>query len=79
MKKIIGLSTGLKNGNCEILLKEAAMGAEELGIPMEIIRAQDFKITRHVSAAGPARKLAAAFRTMMSTGSWRKPFWMTVG
>jgi multimeric flavodoxin WrbA len=40
-KKIIGLSCGRKNGNSEILLKEALMGAEELGVESEIIRAME--------------------------------------
>jgi multimeric flavodoxin WrbA len=44
VKKIIGLSCGIKNGNCEILLKEAAMGAEEFGIKTEIIRAITLKV-----------------------------------
>ena len=43
-KKIIGLSCGRKNGNSEILLKEAAMGAEEFGIETEIIRAMALKV-----------------------------------
>ena len=45
-KKIIGLTCGRKNGNSEILLKEAFMGAEELGfgIETEIIRAMDLNI-----------------------------------
>ena len=43
-KKIIGLSCGRKNGNSEILLKEACMGAEELGVESEIIRAMDLRI-----------------------------------
>jgi len=45
-KKIIGLSCGRKNGNSEILLKEALMGAEELGLGIcsEIIRAMDLRI-----------------------------------
>jgi multimeric flavodoxin WrbA len=37
MKKIIGLSTGRKNSNSEILLTEAAKGADTYGmafIPM---------------------------------------------
>ena len=44
MKKIIGLSCGRKNGFCESLLKEAAMGAEEFGIETEIIRAMSLKV-----------------------------------
>jgi multimeric flavodoxin WrbA len=43
-KRIIGLSCGRKNGNCEILLKEACIGAEELGIESEIIRAMELKV-----------------------------------
>ena len=44
MKKIIGLSCGRKNGNCETLLKSAAMGAEEFGVETEIIRAMELKV-----------------------------------
>lgn len=44
MKKIIGLSCGRKNGNCEFLLKEAAMGAEESGVETEIIQAMQLKV-----------------------------------
>ena len=43
-KKIIGLSTGRINGNCEILLKEALMAAEEQGIQSEIIRAMELRV-----------------------------------
>jgi multimeric flavodoxin WrbA len=39
MDKIIGLSFGRKNGNCEVFLKAALMAAEEGGIESEIIRA----------------------------------------
>ncbi len=44
MKKIIGLSCGRKNSFCETFLKEAAMGAEELGVETEIIRAMSLKV-----------------------------------
>ena len=44
MKKIIGLSCGRKNGNSETLLKAAAMGAAELGVETEIIRAMTLKV-----------------------------------
>jgi multimeric flavodoxin WrbA len=44
IKKIIGLSCGRKNGNSEILLKEALMGAEELGVASEIIRAMELRV-----------------------------------
>jgi multimeric flavodoxin WrbA len=43
-KKIIGLSCGTKNGNCETYLKAAAMGAEEFGVETEIIRAMELKV-----------------------------------
>jgi multimeric flavodoxin WrbA len=43
-KKIIGLSCGRKNGNSEILLKEALMGAEDLGVESEIIRAMELRV-----------------------------------
>lgn len=45
-KKILGLACGRKNGNSEILLKEALMGADELGLGInsEIIRLMDLKI-----------------------------------
>ncbi len=38
-KKIIGLSCGRVNGNSEILLKEALMGAEEIWVQSDIILA----------------------------------------
>jgi multimeric flavodoxin WrbA len=44
MKKIIALSCGRKNRFTESLIKEAAMGAEELGIETEIIRAMSLKV-----------------------------------
>ena len=44
VKKIIGLSTGRVNGNSEILLKEALIAAEELGIQSEIIRAMELRV-----------------------------------
>lgn len=42
--KLVGLSCGRKHGNSEAFLKAALMGAEELGVPSEIIRAQDLKV-----------------------------------
>jgi len=35
MKKIIALNCGRKNQFCETFIKEAAMGAEELGVETE--------------------------------------------
>ena len=45
-KKIIGLACGRRNGNSEVLLKEALMAAEELelGIATEIIRVLDLRV-----------------------------------
>jgi multimeric flavodoxin WrbA len=42
--KIIGLSCGRLKGNCEILLKEALIAAEERGVQTEIIRAMELRI-----------------------------------
>jgi multimeric flavodoxin WrbA len=60
-KKIIGLSCGRKNGNSEILLKEALIGAEALGlgIDTEIIRAMDLRIkpcTGCQACGGPGKE-----------------------
>jgi multimeric flavodoxin WrbA/uncharacterized Zn finger protein (UPF0148 family) len=49
VQKIIGLSFGRKNGNCEAFLKAALMAAEEDGIKSEIIRAMDMKILPCIS------------------------------
>ncbi|MFC1945746.1 flavodoxin family protein [Chloroflexota bacterium] len=43
-KKVIALSCGRKNGNGELLLKEALMAAEELGVAHEIIHAMDLRV-----------------------------------
>lgn len=43
-KKIVALSCGKKNGMCETFIKAAAIGAEELGVETEIIRAQKLKV-----------------------------------
>jgi multimeric flavodoxin WrbA len=42
--KILGLCCGRKNGNSEILVKEALMGAEEVGAEVEIVRLHDLEI-----------------------------------
>lgn len=42
--KILGISCGRKLGNSEIMVKEALMGAEELGAEVEIIRMHDLNI-----------------------------------
>ena len=44
MKKIIALSCGRRNQLSETFLKEAAMGAEELGVETEIIRAMSLRV-----------------------------------
>lgn len=43
-KKVLVLSCGRPMGNCEILSKEACIGAEEAGAKTEILRLHDFKI-----------------------------------
>lgn len=42
--KLFGLACGRKMGNCEILLKEAMMGAEDVGAEVEIVRMRDLDI-----------------------------------
>ena len=55
-KKIIGLSCGRKNSNCEDFLNAALMAAEEQGVETEIIRLMDLKIT-------PCNSCQACFAT----------------
>lgn len=63
-KKVVVLTCGRPMGNCEILSREACMGAEEVGAITEIIRLHDFKIkpctgcegcTMSMSKGGEAR------------------------
>lgn len=42
--KVLGLTCGRRMSNTEILVKEALMGAEELGMEVEIVRLQDLNI-----------------------------------
>ena len=42
--KVLGLTCGRRNSNTEIFVKEALMGAQELGAEVEIIRLQDLNI-----------------------------------
>jgi multimeric flavodoxin WrbA len=56
-KKIIGLSCGSKNGNCELYLNAAAMGASELGVETEIIRASEMKVKPCEGCASCTRAL----------------------
>jgi multimeric flavodoxin WrbA len=42
--KILGISCGRKMSNTEILIKEALMGAEELGAEVELVRLQDLNL-----------------------------------
>ena len=57
-KKIIGLSCGTKNGNCEFYLRAAAMGAAEFGVETEIIRAIELRIKPCQGCAADVRALA---------------------
>ena len=72
--KILALNGSFrKNGNTEILLKQALMGAESEGASVEMIRLTDYKI-------GPCRgcglclfgKMSARCRMMMSVLSFQK-------
>ncbi len=42
--KILGISAGRRNGNCELLTKQALKGAEAAGCEVQFLRLQDFKI-----------------------------------
>ncbi|MCR3760696.1 flavodoxin family protein [Clostridium felsineum] len=42
--KVLGISCGRKMGNSEVLLKEALMGAEELGAEVELVRLGDLNL-----------------------------------
>jgi multimeric flavodoxin WrbA len=42
--KLLGLAAGRKMGNSEILLKEALMAAEEVGLEVELLRLHDLNI-----------------------------------
>jgi multimeric flavodoxin WrbA len=42
--KVLGLTCGRKNSNTEILVKEALMGAEEMGAEVEVVRLLDLNI-----------------------------------
>jgi len=62
--KLLGLTSGRKMGNGEILLKEALMGAEEMGVGVEIIRLMDLRIkpctgcvscTKEMFTGGPGK------------------------
>ncbi len=62
--KVLGLSCGRRNSNSEILLKEACLGAEELGAVTEIIRLHDLNLkpctgcencTRNMPSGGEAQ------------------------
>lgn len=51
--KLLGLSCGKRNGNSEILIKEALMGAEELGVEVEMIRMLDLEIQPCLACSMP--------------------------
>ncbi|OOM78544.1 putative NAD(P)H-dependent FMN-containing oxidoreductase YwqN [Clostridium puniceum] len=42
--KVLGITCGRKNGNTEILVKEALMGAEELGAEVELVSLNDLTL-----------------------------------
>ncbi len=51
-KKIIGYSSGRKNGNSEMLLKHALMAAEKLGVETEIVRAMEHDVKPCIGCEG---------------------------
>ena len=51
-KKIIGYSSGRKNGNSEILLKHALMAAEKHGVETEIVRAMEHDVKPCIGCEG---------------------------
>ena len=51
--KMLGLTCGSKNGNSEILVKEALMGAEELGVDVDLIRMLDLDIKPCIACSLP--------------------------
>ncbi|CAF0860122.1 unnamed protein product [Didymodactylos carnosus] len=60
--KLLGLSCGTEDGNSEILLKEALMGAEELGVTVELLRVDDLSI--------PSSSIPVSQRALTDDGSW---------
>ena len=44
MAKVMGITAGRKNGNSEILLKQALMACEEAGAEVTMINLRDFNI-----------------------------------
>ncbi len=50
--KLLAVSAGRKYGNDEVLVKEALMGAEELGVEVEFIRLRDFDIHSCTACSG---------------------------
>lgn len=51
-KKIIGYSSGRKNGNSEILLKHALMEAEKHGVQTQIVRAMEHDVKPCIGCEG---------------------------
>ncbi len=56
-QKILGLSFGRTFGNSELLLREALMGAEEMGAETEMVRINDFDIKPCTSCLACTRKM----------------------
>lgn len=50
--KVLGLSFGRKMRNCEILVKEALMGAEKMGAEVEFLRCIDLDISHCTGCGG---------------------------
>ncbi|MGL5258792.1 MAG: flavodoxin family protein [Lachnospiraceae bacterium] len=62
-KKVMGLTSGRKNGNSEILLKEALMYCEEAGAEVTMINLKDYKIEPCTGCTSCTRGMAQGKHT----------------
>ena len=51
-RRILGISFGIEDGNCDILTKEALLGAKEAGAEIRMARIQDLKILPCIGCHG---------------------------
>lgn len=54
---ILGISFGIKDGNCDILTKEALLGAKEAGADIKMARIQDIRILPCIGCHGCMKNL----------------------
>ena len=78
--KIMGITAGRKNGNSEILLKEALMACEEAGAEVTMINLRDFHlITRDLvccTACTKAMSMGKHAGCVLMKRTIRKRSWM---